>query len=132
VRADYGDPADGLRDLGGGRAVVLFLGSSIGNLDFDAAVAMLASLRTLLAAGDALFLGADLKKPKEILEPAYDDTLGVTAAFNLNLLGRINRELGGTFDLAAFAHRAFYNEVEGRIEMHLVSRRAQTVSVGDD
>jgi dimethylhistidine N-methyltransferase len=132
VCADFRDPANALRDLDEGRAVVLFLGSSIGNLDFDAAAAMLSSLRTLLSPGDALFLGADLKKPKEILEPAYDDPLGVTACFNLNLLGRINRELGGNFDLAAFGHRAFYNEAEGRIEMHLVSRRAQTVRVGDD
>ena len=97
-----------------------------------AAAAMLASLRTLFAPGDALFLGADLKKSKDVLEPAYDDPLGVTASFNLNLLGRINRELGGDFDLAAFAHRAFYNEAKGRIEMHLVSRRAQTVRVGAD
>jgi L-histidine N-alpha-methyltransferase len=134
VCADFRDPAAALTDLDpaeGLRTVVLFLGSSIGNLDFDAAVAMLSSLRTLLAPGDALFLGADRKKPREILEPAYDDPLGVTAAFNLNLLGRINRELGGTFDLAAFAHRAFYNEAQGRIEMHLVSRREQSVRVGD-
>jgi len=132
VCADFRDPAVALRDIiePDGRTVVLFLGSSIGNLDFDAAASMLASLRTLLAPGDALFLGADLKKSKEVLEPAYDDPLGVTASFNLNLLGRINRELGGDFDLAAFAHRAFYNEAEGRIEMHLVSRRAQTVRVG--
>ena len=132
VCADFRDPATALQDLGDGRTVVLFLGSSIGNLDLDAAVAMLASLRKLLAPGDALFLGADLKKPKEILEPAYDDPLGVTACFNLNLLGRINRELGGDFDLSAFAHRALYDEAEGRIEMHLVSRRAQTVRVGGD
>jgi dimethylhistidine N-methyltransferase len=132
VCADFRDPATALRDLGEGRTVVLFLGSSIGNLDFGAALAMLSSLRTLLSPGDALFLGADLKKPKEVLEPAYDDPLGVTACFNLNVLARINRELGGNFDLAAFAHRAFYNEAEGRIEMHLVSRRAQTVRVGDN
>ena len=135
ICADFRDPAIALCDINpddGVRTVVLFLGSSIGNLDFDAAVAMLASLRTLLAPGDALFLGADLKKSKAVLDPAYDDPLGVTAAFNLNLLGRINRELGGNFDLANFAHRAFYNETEGRIEMHLVSRRAQTVRVGAD
>ena len=119
ICADFRDPAIALCDINpddGVRTVVLFLGSSIGNLDFDAAVAMLASLRTLLAPGDALFLGADLKKSKAVLDPAYDDPLGVTAAFNLNLLGRINRELGGNFDLANFAH--------------LVSRRAQTVRVG--
>lgn len=111
------------------RTVVLFLGSSIGNLDPAAAGAMLADLRSALAPGDALFLGADLRKSPTILEPAYDDALGVTAAFNLNLLARINRELGGTFDLASFAHRAFYNAAEGRIEMHLVSKEAQRVLI---
>lgn len=135
VCADFRDPAAALRDIvipdPAQRTIVLFLGSSIGNLDLDTAVTMLASLRTLLAPGDALFLGADLQKPREILEPAYDDPLGVTAAFNLNLLARINRELGGDFDLGSFAHRAFYDQDKGRIEMHLVSRRAQTVRIGD-
>jgi dimethylhistidine N-methyltransferase len=135
VRADFRDPAATLGDIvipdPGARTIVLFLGSSIGNLDLDTAVTMLASLRTLLAPGDALFLGADLQKPREILEPAYDDPLGVTAAFNLNVLARINRELGGEFDIRSFAHRAFYNEAAGRIEMHLLSRRAQTVRIGD-
>jgi dimethylhistidine N-methyltransferase len=112
------------------RTIVLFLGSSIGNLDPAESGAMLANLRSALVPGDALFLGADLRKPRPILEAAYDDPLGVTAAFNLNLLGRINRELGGTFDLASFAHRAFYNETAGRIEMHLVSRKAQRVTIG--
>jgi L-histidine N-alpha-methyltransferase len=112
-----------------GRTVVLFLGSTIGNLDPYAAVAMLADLRSALNPGDALFLGADLRKSREILEPAYDDALGVTAAFNLNLLGRINRELGGAFALDAFRHRAFYDEQHGRIEMHLVSTRAQRIPI---
>lgn len=111
------------------RTVVLFLGSTIGNLDPDAAVAMLRDLRGGLNPGDALFLGADLRKSRDVLEPAYDDPLGVTAAFNLNLLGRINRELGGHFPLDAFRHRAFYDDVYGRIEMHLVSTRAQTVRI---
>jgi L-histidine Nalpha-methyltransferase len=113
----------------GSRTVVLFLGSTIGNLDSDAAVAMLRDLREGLRPGDALFLGADLRKSRDVLEPAYDDPLGVTAAFNLNLLGRINRELGGHFPLDAFRHRAFYDEVQGRIEMHLVSMRAQTIRI---
>jgi uncharacterized SAM-dependent methyltransferase len=108
---------------------VLFLGSTIGNLDPDAAMAMLRDLRHALAPGDALFLGADLRKPRAILEPAYDDPLGVTAAFNLNLLARINRELGGHFPLDAFRHRAFYDETLGRIEMHLASVRAQRVPI---
>jgi dimethylhistidine N-methyltransferase len=111
------------------RTVVLFLGSTIGNLAPDDAVAMLRDLRSALTPGDALLLGADLRKDRAILEPAYDDPLGVTAAFNLNLLGRINRELGGTFDVRAFRHRAFYDEAHGRIEMHLLSTRRQRVRI---
>jgi dimethylhistidine N-methyltransferase len=136
IRGDFREPAALLRphlplsaNESDARTIVLFLGSSIGNLDPAAAGAMLADLRTALAPGDALFLGADLRKSPAILEPAYDDALGVTAAFNLNLLARINRELGGTFDIATFAHRAFYNAAEGRIEMHLVSRKAQRVLI---
>jgi dimethylhistidine N-methyltransferase len=132
ICGDFRDPAALLRPHlppSTTRTVVLFLGSSIGNLDPDAAGAMLANLRTALAPGDALFLGADLRKSPSILEPAYDDALGVTAAFNRNLLLRINRELAGTFDIASFAHRAFYNEAEGRIEMHLVSKIAQRVLI---
>ena len=112
-----------------GRVIVLFLGSTIGNLDPDDAAAMLKDLRSSLRRGDALLLGADLRKDRAILEPAYNDSLGVTAAFNLNVLGRINRELGGTFKLSEFSHRAFYDATHGRIEMHLVSRSAQTVRI---
>jgi dimethylhistidine N-methyltransferase len=112
-----------------GRTVVLFLGSTIGNLDPDAAIAMLSDLRSGLLPGDALFLGADLRKSKAVLEAAYDDPLGVTAAFNLNLLSRINRELGGHFALDTFRHRAFYDETLGRIEMHLVSTRKQRIRI---
>jgi dimethylhistidine N-methyltransferase len=111
------------------RTVVLFLGSSIGNLDPQAAAAMLREVRRTLAPGNALFLGADLQKPKNIIEPAYNDSLGVTAAFNLNILARINRELGGHFDLSSFDHRAFLNESESRIEMHLVSRAPQSAVI---
>jgi L-histidine N-alpha-methyltransferase len=111
------------------RTVVLFLGSTIGNLNPEESVAMLRDLRSALAPGDALLLGADLRKDRAVLEPAYDDPLGVTAAFNLNLLGRINRELGGHFDLASFRHHAFYDETHGRIEMHLVSKRVQRVAI---
>lgn len=111
------------------RTVVLFLGSTIGNLDPDAAVSMLRDLRNALQPGDALFLGADLRKSASVLEPAYDDPLGVTAAFNLNVLARINRELGGHFALDAFRHRAFYDQTHGRIEMHLISTRAQRVRI---
>jgi len=128
ICGDFREPAS-LLDPSDTRTIVLFLGSSIGNLDPNSAGAMLANLRTALNPGDALFLGADLRKSTSILEPAYDDPLGVTAAFNRNLLARINRELGGTFDIASFAHRAWYNEAEGRIEMHLVSTRAQRVLI---
>jgi L-histidine N-alpha-methyltransferase len=109
--------------------VVLFLGSSVGNLDPNEASAFLREVRRTLRPGDALFLGADLKKSAALLVPAYNDALGVTAAFNLNLLVRINRELGGDFDVAEFEHRALYDEQLGRIEMHLVSRTAQTVRI---
>ena len=112
-----------------GRTVVLFLGSSIGNLEHGESVEMLRDLRAALADGDLLLLGADLRKAKSILEPAYDDALGVTASFNRNLLQRINRELGGDFDLRAFEHRASYDESLGRIEMHLVSTVRQTVRI---
>jgi dimethylhistidine N-methyltransferase len=131
VRSDFARPSAALADAGVRdlRTIVLFLGSTIGNLDPDAAIAMLRDLRTALRPGDAFFLGVDLRKSRDILEPAYDDPLGVTAAFNLNLLVRINRELGGHFALDTFRHRAFYDEVHGRIEMHLVSTRAQRVRI---
>jgi L-histidine N-alpha-methyltransferase len=131
ICSDFSHPSVALAALPRhpGRTVVLFLGSTIGNLDPDDAVAMLADLRSGLEPGDALFLGADLRKSRSILEPAYDDPLGVTAAFNLNVIARINREVGGRFPLDAFRHRAFYDERLGRIEMHLVSTRAQTVRI---
>jgi L-histidine N-alpha-methyltransferase len=112
-----------------GRTVALFLGSNIGNFAPDDALEFLRRVRSVLEPGDVLLLGADLKKPAEILVPAYDDRLGVTAAFNLNLLVRINRELGGDFDIGKFSHRALYNEPASRIEMHLVSRERQVVSI---
>ena len=127
---DFRRPSRALRDLPStGRTSVLFLGSTIGNLERREAVAMLQDIRTVLSAGDSVLCGADLRKAKSVLEPAYDDVLGVTAAFNLNLLQRINRELGGHFDLRTFAHRAFYDEDLGRIEMHLVSLREQSVRI---
>jgi L-histidine Nalpha-methyltransferase len=112
-----------------GRTLVLFLGSSIGNLAPEERIDLLRHVRHLLNPGEGFLLGVDLKKPDSVLLPAYDDPLGVTSAFNLNLLARINRELGGEFDLAAFRHRILYNREEGRVEMHLESRRAQTVAV---
>jgi L-histidine Nalpha-methyltransferase len=112
--------------------LVLLLGSNIGNFDAPAADEFLDAIRGALEPGDALLLGADLVKPEHDLLVAYDDPLGVTAAFNRNLLVRINRELRGTFDLDAFAHVAVWNADERRVEMHLESRRAQTVTVDPD
>jgi dimethylhistidine N-methyltransferase len=107
----------------------LFLGSTIGNFAPDEALVFLRQAVRRLAGGGCLLLGADLRKDPHRLHAAYNDAAGVTAEFNLNLLTRINRELAGTFDLKAFDHYAFYNPVLGRIEMHLVSRQAQSVSV---
>ncbi len=109
--------------------VVLFLGSSIGNFDRGPGEDFLRNIRQALIPGDALLLGTDLEKPLAQLIAAYDDALGVTAVFNRNLLARINRELGGNFDLARFEHVALYNSRERRIEMHLRSTERQTVSI---
>jgi dimethylhistidine N-methyltransferase len=125
---------DGLRAVAARREeadslLVLFLGSTIGNFDRDMGRKFLRDVRDALLPGDALLLGTDLEKdiPTQIL--AYDDPAGVTAAFNLNILGRINRELGANFNLAAFRHEARWNTTERRIEMHLVSLRRQTVEI---
>lgn len=109
--------------------LVLFLGSTIGNFDRQAGEAFLREVREILQTGDALLLGTDLEKSVEAQLLAYDDPAGVTAAFNLNLLGRINRELGANFDLAYFRHEARWNEAEKRIEMHLRSTRRQCVTI---
>ena len=109
--------------------MVLFLGSNIGNFDPPAAQALLTGILASLRPGDWLLLGNDLAKPETELLMAYDDPLGVTAAFNRNLLRRINDELGGSFDLDAFAHRAVWNATESRVEMHLVSLRSQQVRI---
>lgn len=112
-----------------GRALVLFLGSNLGNYEPETAAAFLRHVRATRRPGDALLLGVDLVKAPADLLAAYDDPLGVTRAFNLNLLSRINRELGGDFDLSAFAHEARWDPAAARVEMHLVSRRAQRVRV---
>jgi dimethylhistidine N-methyltransferase len=115
--------------LGGGGMLALFLGSNIGNFDPPGAEAFLRGIRSSLARGDAFLIGADLVKPEPDLLLAYDDPLGVTAAFNRNLLVRINRELGGDFAVDAFSHRAIWNAAESRVEMHLVSRQRQRVRI---
>jgi L-histidine Nalpha-methyltransferase len=123
----------GLREVGvapsAGRRLVLFLGSNLGNFDPPGRDAFLAAMHSSLGRGDALLLGVDLVRPAADLVLAYDDPPGVTAAFNLNLLHRINRELGGDFDLRGFGHRAIWNEASSRIEMHLRSRWSQRISV---
>ena len=113
----------------GQRLVVLFLGSTIGNFDRPAGVKFLGAVRSILQPGDSLLLGADLEKPAAQLLGAYDDELGVTAAFNLNLLARTNRELGADFDLREFTHLAKINYDVRSVEMHLQSQRRQVVSI---
>jgi dimethylhistidine N-methyltransferase len=132
-RATYDD---GLRELprlhtqlAHGKTMVLFLGSNIGNFDPPQSAALLRNIRAALRPGDTLLLGLDLVKPDAVLQLAYDDPLGVTAAFNKNMLTRLNSELGADFDLDRFAHQARWVEDESRIEMHLVSRGAQTVRI---
>ena len=112
--------------------VGFFPGSTIGNFTPTEARAFLTRARRLLGPGSSMVVGVDLRKDAGILVPAYDDAAGVTAAFNLNLLVRINRELDGDFALDQFAHEARWNDSQGRIEMHLVSRRDQQVRIGSD
>ncbi|RYE85744.1 MAG: L-histidine N(alpha)-methyltransferase, partial [Myxococcales bacterium] len=111
------------------RQLALFIGSSIGNYTDEEATRLLRQLRLSLRPGAAFLLGTDLRKSPERMVPAYDDAQGVTAAFNLNLLVRLNRELGADFDPAAFRHVALWNPERSRIEMHLESRRAQDVQL---
>jgi L-histidine Nalpha-methyltransferase len=111
------------------RLLLLFLGSTIGNFDPSARADFLEQLRGLLSHGDALLIGFDLIKPLKAMLAAYDDPTGVTASFNLNLLARINRELGAVFELRNFLHHARYSRAEQRIEMHLRSRAAQSVEI---
>ena len=109
-----------------------FPGSTIGNLDPDMAMAFLGNVRQALGAGGWLIVGADLRKSPDILIPAYDDAQGVTAAFNMNVLRRLNREAGANFNLDRFAHRAIWNDAASRVEMHLVSLCDQTVFVAGE
>ena len=111
------------------RTVVYFPGSTIGNFEPAEAERLLVRFRRAAGTGGTVVVGIDLKKDPATLHAAYNDAQGVTAAFNRNVLERMNRELGGTFDVNAFAHYAFYEPVQGRIEMHLVSLRRQEVVV---
>jgi len=114
------------------RRVVYFPGSTIGNFRPLEAVRLLGRIRSLAGRGGAVLIGFDMVKPRHLLYAAYNDRRGVTARFNLNVLARINRELEGTFDLDAFEHDAPFNERASRVEMHLVSKRRQTVRVADE
>ena len=129
IYADY-TTAFHLPHLADERPVVYFPGSTIGNFEPREARAFLQRVAGLVGSGGGLLIGVDLRKDARIIEAAYKDAQGVTAAFNKNVLVRINRELGGTFDLDGFAHRAFFNAEHGRIEMHLLSLANQCVRIG--
>lgn len=135
IEAYAGEYFDGLAALRerphGSCTLALFLGSNIGNFDADEAHNFLRAMRNVLRAGDALLLGADLKKDPAVLEAAYDDALGVTAAFNLNLLVRINRELGGNFDTRAFRHVVTYSQGTGCVETYAESLKAQSIRLSE-
>lgn len=133
VRMHHATYEEGLRDVrleeDSESALVAFLGSNIGNFDPEGAVGLLRAIRDAIRPGDALLLGTDLVKPEAELLEAYDDPLGVTAAFNRNLLVRLNRELGADFRLDGFTHRAVWNDAAARVEMHLVSAAHQRVVI---
>jgi L-histidine Nalpha-methyltransferase len=128
-----GDYSEGLSHLSRlpGRKLVLYIGSSIGNFEPEDASRLLHTVRRSLSHGDALLLGTDMVKDADVLRRAYNDSQGVTADFNLNLLARINRELGGQFDIETFRHVAEWNARELRIEMYLESELEQDVEVGE-
>lgn len=130
IAADYSRHLPQLKELAG-RKLALFLGSTIGNFEPEETVEFLKRMRESLAPGDALLVGFDMRKDAAILHAAYNDAQGITALFNKNMLARINRELGGRFDLDAFRHVAFWNDRRSRIEMHLESLVTQTVGVRD-
>jgi dimethylhistidine N-methyltransferase len=131
LAADYTQSFE-LPDESSGRTVVYFPGSTIGNFHPPAAITFLRALRALVAPDGGLLIGVDRKKDRKTLERAYDDGAGVTAAFNLNLLLRMQRELGAELELEGWQHRAVYDERRGRIEMHLVSREPQSIRLGGE
>lgn len=126
---DYHQALDTLKEEPGQRRLFLFLGSSMGNYHPHQATGLLQEVRDAMGSDDRLLLGLDMKKDTATIELAYNDPEGVTAAFNLNLLERINRELGGQFELERFAHKALYNVEEGRIEMYLESAMHQIIPI---
>lgn len=128
IIADYTGGVEALNRISG-RKLVLYIGSSIGNFELDESVRLLRRIRRTLRTGDALLLGADFAKSSKILLPAYDDSQGVTAAFNKNILARLNRELEANFDLDAFRHIALWNRRCSRMEIYLESEVAQQVFI---
>jgi dimethylhistidine N-methyltransferase len=130
VAAEYYEGLRHLRSESDRPRLILWLGSNIGNFTREEAATFLRRIRDTMTPLDRMLVGVDLRKDRAVLEAAYDDAAGVTATFNLNLLARINQELNGNFDLSAFQHRAIFNQDLGRIEMYLVSRRAQSVTIG--
>jgi L-histidine N-alpha-methyltransferase len=132
VEPVVGDYTEGMRQNGAartGRRLVLYIGSSIGNFSPVDAVEVLRGVRAQLSPGDCLLLGVDMVKDAQTLHAAYDDAAGVTARFNMNVLERINRELGGNFDPRCFRHQARWNAMQSRVEMHLESLVAQKVAI---
>ena len=129
MHADFAGQPEVIQAFELGKKAVAFLGSSLGNFTPEESAEFLRRTAAIMGSEDVFLLGIDLKKSPKVLIPAYDDAQGVTAAFNLNLLQRINRELGGRFDLQAFEHLALYNDERGCIEMHLRSRQAQQVPI---
>ena len=129
MHADFAGQPEVIQAFRLERKAVAFFGSSLGNFTPGESVEFLRRTAAIMGAGDVFLLGIDLKKSPAFLVPAYDDAQGVTAAFNLNILHRINRELGGRFDPQSFEHLALYNDAQGRIEMHLRSRQAQRVPI---
>jgi dimethylhistidine N-methyltransferase len=131
ICADFSAPVELPTQVlcGTGKRLAFFPGSTIGNMERPRARQFLSDVREMLEPGDGFIVGVDLRKSRDIIDPAYNDAAGVTAAFNLNMLRRINRELDGTIDVRQFEHHAFYNEEEGRIEMHLRALADQQFTV---
>ena len=127
---DYFQVLDSLKNGDGRRKVIMFLGSNIGNFQKDKAKNFFRSLRSVMEQNDKLFIGFDMQKDPRVIVNAYDDSQGVTAAFNLNLLSRINRELNADFDLSKFSHYAHYRPVECAARSFLISREKQKVTIG--
>lgn len=129
LTGDYFKVLGSLKNGSGRRKVLLFLGSNIGNFQQDKALGFFRELRAVMNTNDRLFIGFDMQKDPRVIVAAYDDPKGVTAAFNLNLLSRINRELGADFDLSKFSHYAQYRPVECAARSFLISREKQTVTI---